>query len=226
MPITLCFHGGFFTVLSGGGEPMKVDVHMRMPEEVKVFGPNKRRDPELEACLNAASRIDFVSSSQLRSAVLPIRHVSHITPVDYHGFHKVVGFIGGTVSGVGKPVPDQKLERLRAVKKRANDDEMTAEYERFVGVKHHHDSKQKGVQLLVQHFFSSLSARELKKWSPGYCVEVKMSSATTRVIVNGRCAKARSLQNETRIEFPIDPDSTIPHYPLSNPHVLEQPPTD
>jgi hypothetical protein len=226
MPITLCFHGGFFTVLSGGGMPMKVDVHMRMPEEVKVFGPNKKRDPDLEACLSSASRIDFVSKAQLRPDVLPIRRISHITPVDYHGFHKVVGFIGGTVTGVGKPVPDHKLERLRAAKKRADAGEMTAEYERFAGVNHHHDSKQKSVQYLIQHFFNNLSARELRRWSPGYFVEVKMSSATTKVIVNGRCSKARSLQNDTRIEFPVDPDSSIPHYPLNNPHVLEQPPTD
>jgi hypothetical protein len=226
MPITLCFRGGFFTVLSGGGMPMKVDVHMRMPEEVKVLGPNKKRDLELEACLNSASRVDFVSNSQLRPAVLPIRHVSHITPVDYHGFHKVVGFIGGTVTGAGKPVPDQKLEHLRAVKKRADADEMTAEYERFVGVNHHHDANQRSVRYLIQHFFDKLSARELRRWLPGYCVEVKMSSATTRVIVNGRCSQARSLQNETRIEFPVDPESRIPHYPLNNPHVLEQPPTD
>jgi hypothetical protein len=46
------------------------------------------------------------------------------------------------------------------------------------------------------------------------------------VILNGRRPKKpQPLPDGLRVEFPVDPQSTIPHYPLDNPHVLEQPPT-
>jgi hypothetical protein len=60
---------------------------------------------------------------------------------------------------------------------------------------------------------------------PGYRIEIKVPVRRTRVVVNGRRVSAQQLPEGYRVEFLLDPSSTIPHYPLSNPHILEQPPT-
>jgi hypothetical protein len=223
MPITLVFRGGFFTDLPGCGESRKVDVHMRMPEQVKVTDSNKKRDTTLENALSSASRIDFISKASLKPAILPIRRLSHLIPIDYHGFHKTVSFTGGTVTGSGKAVPRPDLMRITAAKKRADRDEMLVVFKRYNRVTSD-DHDQEFMRGMVQEFFSRANAKELRTWRADYCIEVKIPTSPLTVLRNGRQANL-SISNGTKIEFPVDPTSTIPHYPLNNPHVMERPPT-
>jgi hypothetical protein len=225
MPITLVFRGGLFTVMPGTGPALKVDVHMRLPQPIQIIAKNGNRVSSLETSWNAASRIDFECKAVLKPTVLPIRPISHLIPIDYHGFHKTVGFTGGMLTGVGDPVPRTTTIRMNAVKNRASLEEMLHEFKLFAGVTHH-DHDQEYLNGMVQEFFERLSSRELRTWMPGYRIEVKLPIRGTTAILNGRRPKRpQPLPDGLRVVFPIDPKSTIPHYPLNNPHVLEQPPT-
>ena len=119
MPITLVFRGGLFTVLPGSGSARKVDVHMRLPEQVKVFDSEEKSMTELEVSWSSATRLDFESPGTITPEALPLRPISHLIPIDYHGFHKTVSFTGGRVSGKGRAVPRAEIMRMTAVKKRA-----------------------------------------------------------------------------------------------------------
>ncbi len=99
MAVSLIFHGGLFTVLPGSGSARRIDVHMCRPEGVEVVSEGGRRLNDLENVLGSARRLDFESQKSLRPDCLPIRRVSHLLPIDYHGFHKTVSFSGGAVSG-------------------------------------------------------------------------------------------------------------------------------
>jgi hypothetical protein len=225
MPITLVFHGGLFTVLPGSGPARKVDVHMRLPQPVRVIGKDGKRMTGWETDWSGADRIDFETPAALKPEILPIRPISYLIPIDYRGFRKVVGFSGGTVTGAGNSVPRKTAIRLNAVKSRGRREEMLQEFKRFAGVTHH-DHDQAYLNGMVQEFFERLSSKELRTWVGGYRIEVKLPVRGTVVNLNGRRRDAyRKLPDGLRIEFPIDPRSTIPHYPMDNPHVLEQPPT-
>ncbi len=224
MSITLVFHGGLFTVLPGSGLARKLDIHMRLPERVKVTDADGNRTPAMEAQWSAATRLDFETAAPLKPEKLLIRPISHLIPIDYQGFHKTIGVTGGTVSGVGKPVPRHVSVRMAAIKKRGNLKEMLREFKSFARITHHnHDIEY--LDGMVQEFFNQIGTKELRTWMPEYHIEVKLPVRRTRVVVNGRRASAQQLPDGFRVEFPVDPRSTIPHYPLSNPHILEQPPT-
>lgn len=224
MPITLVFHGGLFTVLPGSGSAHKLDVLMRLPERVKVIDADGVRTPALEGQWSAATRLDFETVAPLKPDRLPIRPISHLIPVDYQGFRKAIGVGGGTVSGVGIPVPRQVSVRMAAIKKRGNLKEMLREFKSFARITdHNHDVGY--LDGMVQEFFDRIGGKELRTWMPDYRIEVKLPVRRTRVVVNGRRVSAQQLPDGYRVEFPVDPRSTIPHYPLSNPHILEQPPT-
>jgi len=224
MPITLVFRGGLFTVLPGTGPARKIDVHMRLPEQVRVSDAEDRRLTELEVAWSSATRLDFESSGSIKPETLPVRPISHLIPIDYHGFHKTVSFTGGTVSGKGSAVPRREIVRMTAVKKRAKHDEMLLEFKRFARISNH-DHDQEYLKGLTRAFCERIDANELRCWMRGYTIEVKLATRGTKVVVNGRCSKAQGLLDGIRVEFPMDPQSTIPHYPLDNPHVLEEPPT-
>jgi hypothetical protein len=101
---------------------------------------------------------------------------------------------------------------------------MLREFKSFARITHHnHDMEY--LDGMVQEFFEQIGAKELRTWMPDYHIEIKLPVRRTRVIVNGRRVSAQQLPDGFRVEFPVDPRSTIPHYPLSNPHILEGPPT-
>jgi hypothetical protein len=224
MPIKLVFRGGLFTVLPGTGSARKVDVHMRLPEQVRVFDSEEKNMTELEVSWSSATRLDFECPGSITPVNLPLRQISHLIPIDYHGFHKIVSFTGGRISGKGGAVSRAEIMRMTAVKKRAKQDEMLSEFKRFARITNH-DHDHEYLKGLTQAFFERINAEELRCWMQGYSVEVKFASRGTRVVVNGRRSKAQTLPDGIRVEFPMDPQSTIPHYPLGNPHVLEEPPT-
>jgi hypothetical protein len=146
-----------------------------------------------------------------------------LVPVDYHGFHKVVSFTGGTVSGNGKTVPNSDLERLTFARESADDNEKLTvfkQYNRVTCDDHDHEL----MNGMVQEFFEQADEEEFRCWKEDYCVQVDIKLTGLRVLVNGRRID-ETISNGTTVEFPIDPESTIPHYPLGNPHVLERPPT-
>jgi hypothetical protein len=173
---------------------------------------------------SSATRLDFESPGSITPESLPLRPISHLIPIDYHGFHKTVSFTGGRVSGKGSAVPRAEIMRMTAVKKRAKQDEMLREFKRFARISNH-DHDQEYLKGLTQAFFERINAEELRCWMQDYSIEVKLASRGTQVVVNGRRSKAQVLPDGIRVVFPMDPKSTIPHYPLDNPHVLEEPPT-
>ncbi len=224
MAITLIFHGGLFTILPGSRPVRRVDVHMALPERVKATGADGKQLLELEAILSSAVRLDFEGPGLIRPATLPIRPISHLVPLDYHGFRKIVGFTCGTVSGTGVSTPRSAPRRMAAIKKRANPEEMLHEFKEFAGItSHEHD--QKYLNGMVGEFFERIKVKELRCWMPGYRIEVKLPARRTEVVVNGRRVSGQALPDDLRVEFRVDPNSTIPHFPLSNPHILEGPPT-
>lgn len=224
MPITLVFRGGLFTVLPGTGSARKVDVHMRLPEQVQVLDSEENHLTKLEVAWSSATRLDFESPGSINPEDFPLRPISHLIPIDYHGFHKTVSFTGGRVSGKGSTVPRGEIMRMTAVKKRAKHDEMVREFKRFARISDR-DHDQKCLKGLTEAFFERINAEELRCWMQGYTIEVKLATRGTKVVVNGRYSKGQALPDGIRVDFPMDPQSTIPHYPLNNPHVLEEPPT-
>jgi hypothetical protein len=222
MPITLVFHGGLFTALPGTGPTKKVDVHIRLLERVQVTDSKGEHLPDLEASLGTAVRADFEAGGGIRPDELPIRPVSHLIPVDYQSFRKAVSFNAGTVSGTGGSMPSKSPIVLTAVKKRADPTEMLEEFKRFAGIDgHEHDREY--IERFVPEFYSWASAKELRCWTSSYLIQVKLPGRGAKVVLNGHTRQ--ELPNGIRVEFLIQPGSTIPHFPLGNPHVMEAPPT-
>jgi len=222
MAITLVFQGGLFTALPGMGPTKKVDVHIRLLARVQVTDSKGEHLHDLEALLGSSVRADFEAGGGIRPAELPIRPVSHLIPVDYQCFRKTVSFNAGTVSGTGGSMPSKSPIVLTAVKKRADPGEMLEEFKRFTGIDgHEHDEEY--IRRFVPEFYSWSSAKELRCWTPGYHIQVKLPGRGASVVLNGHTRK--ELPNGIRAEFVIQPDSTIPHFPLGNPHVMEAPPT-
>ena len=222
MAITLVFHGGLFTVLPGTGPAKKIDVHMRLLHRVVATDSKGKRLSDLEGILSASVRADFEGAGDIRPADLPIRAVSHLIPVDYQCFRKTVSFNAGTVSGAGGSLSSTTSRALAQVKERARPDEMLEEFKRFAGIdSHEHD--QEYIERFLPKFYARTRAKDLRCWTPGYLIQVKLRGRGARVVLNG--LSKNDLDDGLRVEFLMQPGSTIPHFPLNNPHVLEQPPT-
>lgn len=225
MAVTLVFHGGLFSVLPCSGPLRRVDVHLRLAGRVEARSRHGRRLSELETILSSAVRIDFQSRDGrvgIRPARIPVRPVSDVIPIDYQGFRKTVSFSGGTLSGAGGKLATVRLSRLRTIKKRGDAAEMLRAFEALTGTRD--DEHTPGALTpLVANFFASLRVEVVRRWLPGYRIEVRVAGRRVGAALNGR-SPAHPIPSGSRIEFRVDPRSTIPHYPSGNPHVLEHPP--
>ncbi|MFQ5793406.1 MAG: hypothetical protein ACE5JI_23285 [Acidobacteriota bacterium] len=234
MSVTLIFHGGLFTVLPGSHPARRVDVHMRMPKGVKVTAAGEPR-PRLEALFSSSSRLDFEGEGELSPPRLPIRQISHVIPINYQGFQKTVSFRGGAVSGEGGTVSDAQSDRLRESKKARAVTEKVAAFKTITGVTSaEHDRLPEGsgppssdeyMTRLALDFIERSQESDLACWMKGYRIRVKLSGAEILAVLDGLTDLAERLREDLTVEFAFNEQSTIPHYPLGNPHVLEQPPT-
>ena len=101
---------------------------------------------------------------------------------------------------------------------------------RFTGIGGHHDEH---IEALSAEFFRQMSkgADNLSLWLDGYSVDVELR--LHRVLVNGYVERGHEPSPEQILTLPEGAvltfrpvaGSHLPHYPASNPHVLEQPPT-
>lgn len=222
MSSKLVFHGGLFVVLPGAKDRNKVDVLMRTPEPVGVIDQQAQNNlPGWESKLSSASRLDFLSEQgKLNVKQLSLRRVSHAMPVNYNDFHKNVGFNAGFIRDEFQGNIPANATAIFADAQAADEpDELLKHYKRlFPDVPANHDeSLKKGI---VQSFGSSPS---VQMWLLGYRIEVDLPK-DFEVLVNGRVESSWPKQ-DLDIVFSVHPGSVVPHYPLDNPHVLEQPPT-
>jgi hypothetical protein len=214
MSVTLVFNGGFFTVHPGAGRAKKVDVLMTnckvlvKPEDTKVR-------------ISGAKRIDFLTNEGFNTSEIPIREIAHIIPVDYRHFKKVVSFNGGTVW----PIPSRKVVKVskKAVGPFASAALKAKLFKDTTGL----DLKQGFYeQMLADEFHAQVSAGLHPRWVEGYRIAVELHTAELKIIVNGNCQKPIVVSEPNiEIQFNVSKKSTVPHFPDSNPHVLEQPPT-
>jgi hypothetical protein len=220
------FHGGLFCVLPGSGTLRRVDVHMRLCHCVEVRGPQGRRLRDAEVLLASAARVDFLSPSPLRPERMPVRPVSDVVPIDYQGFRKTVSFTGGTVAGVGRSASRAQLARLLTARARGGEEEMLHEFEAVAGGTGHHtsDGPDETLRTLVASFFRDLTTEAVRRWLPGYRVEVRIPDRGARVVLNGRMAEPLAVPAGSSFEFLVDEKSVVPHFPASNPHFFERPP--
>ena len=222
--VTLVFHGGLFSILPGSGPGRRVDVHLRLADRVEVRTASGKRLTELETLLSSAVRVDFESldgPAGIRPLRIPARAVSHAIPIDYQGFRKTVSFTGGTLKGAGPTMAAVRLSRLRAIKKRGDAAEMRRVFEAFTGSRDDGHASE-ALAPLVAGFFASLRPAVIRRWLPGYRIQVTLRGRV-RAALNGR-APDHLIPRGCRIALRVDLGSTLPHYPSGNPHVLEHPP--
>jgi hypothetical protein len=213
MSVTLVFNGGFFTVHPGSGRAKKIDVLMTNCKAlVKPEGTKLR--------FSGAKRIDFLTNEGFSTSEIPVREIAHIIPVDYRYFTKVVSFNGGTIW----PIPSKKV--VRVLKKAVGPFASTALKAKLFKDTTGLDIKQ-GLyeQMLADEFHAQVSAGLHPRWVLGYKIAVELRTAELKVIVDGNCQKPITV-NQPNVEIQFNVKRThIPHFPDSNPHVLEQPPT-
>lgn len=219
-PVTLRFYGGFVHLLPGGSLAQALEVHFRFPAQVSL-SPSCAR---LEAALTSAMRLDFMAREPLTLPERPMgRSLSHVLPVDHHGFRKTIGVKGGAVRRVSDADQlAQKTAELEAIL--SEDGESVRAFRRFTGTHGHEDEYLKDIS---DAFFEQVRLGELEVWLDGYHLQVELIPTSVRV--NGYLLKGESdeasLPAGVAISFRAAPGSHLPHYPADNPHVLEQPPT-
>ena len=216
MSIRLVFQGGLFSVMPGVVQPKKVDVHMVEIRPVRVVGNGAGLAPWMAA----AVRIDFETAATFDLGRFHLRDIAHLIPVDYRGFERVVSFNGGTVSHEGVPAAGIDLVSIQAA---GDQQQQQNAYEDFVGAAHQHDQGEY-LQRLLGVFFANKDPEDFRLWKPGYLTVVELHEETW-VVCDGKRDQKRSVPDGTRIHFEVGEKSVIPHFPHSNPHVLEQPPT-
>jgi hypothetical protein len=195
-----------------------------LADRVEARLPGGRRLVDLEALLSSAVRLDFQSDQAqgIRPLRVPVRPVSDAIPIDYQGFRKLVSFSSGTLFGTGRTVARNHLRRLLAVRRRGDPSEMRRAFESLTGTSDH-SREADALMPLVENFFRSLRAAVVRRWLPGYRIRVRIAGQHIQLGLNGRLP-AWEVPSGARIDFRVDPHSTIPHYPSGNPHVLEHPP--
>lgn len=220
MSIQLVFYGGFFVSLPGAGNRRKVLVYLCRPARVQVTDSMGKHDAGWEKKLSDQNSIDFVSKGSLTPNKLPMRHLSDLLPVNYNGFRKVVGFTGGAVSGDGEGSLPQEDYQLHASAKGSNDVEIKLKaFKKVCDISHskYDADYRKGI---VQRFCEE----DVRWWKKGYHVMVELDYNRLQLRLGG-LAPPQDLKDGLQITFRVADDSVIPHFPLNNPHVLEQPPT-
>ena len=215
MSIRLVFNGGFFVVHPGTGQAKLVDVLMVNCEPISV---NRDVDGLAEALENA-ERIDFETTSNLDPSELRIREISHVVPIAYRDFTRVVSFNGGRVFYKRPEVDVTEAEtEFNALGARKDADFFT----KIAGTAHNGGHLERK---LYDEFYAQANAGQLARWVQGYVVVVEFPSAKIQIYKKGGHQMKEIKEEVSTVEFQFTASSRIPHYPRSNPHVLEQPPT-
>jgi hypothetical protein len=219
MSITLVFHGGLFVPFPGAGKNRRVDVQLYSPRKIRVSAEGRVKS--FENRLNSPNTISFVSEAPLQPEVLPLRRISHLTPINHYDFKKTVSFTGGLVTGIyDKEPPWKELKSFAEPQDPDNLNAMLKKFKLITGIKSNKYDKayKKG---FVQEFYAT---PDVRWWMKGYRIEVTLPKGT-KVFKDNGATPIPGLVDGMRIEFPVAKNSPIPHGPLNNPHVLEQPPT-
>jgi hypothetical protein len=178
-------------------------------------------DKDLLKQLGDATRIDFETDAVFNTNEIPIREISHIIPVDYRKFKKFVSFNGGDVT----PIPAQKEIELteEAMGPLAQAGAKANLLAKTTRVKLGSGDYE---QMLADEFHAQVNVGLHERWKFGYRIAAELPTLGTRIIIDGHhSSPLRSSQSDTEIHFKVPDDNEIPHFPNSNPHVLEQPPT-
>lgn len=220
MSTTLQFQGGLFSCLTGTDYPRRVIVQIVEPGNVEVTR-GEEHDAYLEDKLKNAKRIDIESDGEVTPEVLPIRAISHLIPIDFSRFKKVVSFSNGVVSGSGVVVSEDEYGIYFPEPQDAKT--RFSRFRQFTKTKYENHA-QEYVKKVVDEFYKYNEPERLARWKAGYVVEVEIDDDDASVIWDGRIGGKESIK-DLKILFKVSKESTIPHFPLDNPHVLEQPPT-
>jgi hypothetical protein len=218
MAITLDFYGGLFIAHPRGEGPGKVEVHMWRPKPAKVE-VDGQLDAGLGRLLTAAPRLEFEGGPPEAREHLPIRRLSDIVPVNYESASKTISFQGGTITGNGPPVTDRALGLFKEAKRAQHLEYTPQAFRQLSGIS---GKPSQLLETLAQEFFAQ-KEEELRYWQLGYHIIVHLEDA--RVVPSGQAGSSYPLPDDARVVFDVDENSTIPHEPLNNPHVLERPPT-
>ena len=216
MAITLDFYGGLFLE---NATDAKIEVHLWRPKSV-VVQLDGESDAALGRLLTAASQLNFEGSAAERNPdELPIRPLSDIIPINYASAAKTISFECGAIRGSGPPVTDRAVQLfLEARKAESREDKLQA-FRQLSGI-----SGKPGpvLQTLAEEFFAQ-PQEDLRYWVLGYRISVELDEA--RVVPSGQAGSSYPLPDGARIVFDADENSLIPHAPITNPHVLERPPS-
>ena len=217
MAITLEFYGGLFVMSEKATDEVKVHFWRPQPVKVQIDG---LPDHGLARLLTVASQLDFEGTPAAESGDLPIRPLSDTLPVDYKSSTKTVGFTAGEITGAGPSATERALSLFQEAKSAAtNGGERLQAFRQLSGI-----SGKTGPQLqtLADEFFAQ-NAEALKYWQLGYHIAIDFLEL--HVLPSGHSGSSYPLPDDSRIVFDAEENSTIPHAPWDNPHVLERPPT-
>jgi hypothetical protein len=144
-----------------------------------------------------------------------------LTPINYYDFRKTISFTGGLVTGLyDRELPWKELRSFAEPHDSDDINGMLKRFKQITGIKTNKYDKayKKG---FVQEFYAT---PDVRWWMKGYRIEVTLPKGT-KVFKDNDATAIPGLVDGMRIEFPVAKDSPIPHGPMNNPHVLEQPPT-